>query len=196
MHTYRYVCKFVITFMKENQNAKEDKSTRRKILEATYEEVRYTGFQGLRPDKVVQSLSITKGALYHYFPNKMSVGYAMVDEILSPNYINNWRPLRNPETNALEYISFVINQIVDHLNSKELAYGSLLHNLIQEMSPVDEGFRKRLQAIIDDIINSIEIGLQNGEPSVDQELGHHIPPPLDTPLIPRPGSTMGIYNNR
>lgn len=54
--------------------------TRTQILERIYQAVRLHGFQGMRADKVVIDLGITKGALYHYFASKLELGYAIVDE--------------------------------------------------------------------------------------------------------------------
>ena len=48
-------------------------------------------------------------------------------------------------------------------SEKALAFGCPFNNLINEMSPVDEGFRRRLQNILDDWREGIERGLKQGQ---------------------------------
>ena len=73
--------------------------TRAQILERNFQAVRLHGFQGMRADKVITDLGITKGALYHYFPNKFELGYAIVDELIAPVYVNSWRPFEEATAN-------------------------------------------------------------------------------------------------
>ena len=57
-------------------------STRDKILMAGFQEMYQHGYQGMRIDQVLSATGLAKGALYHHFPNKVSLAYAIVDEIL------------------------------------------------------------------------------------------------------------------
>ena len=142
------------------------KNTRKAILEEVYEDIKIHGFHGCRPDKVIKDLDITKGALYHYFPNKLSLGYAVVDEILKPKYLQFWQPLKDFEGNAIDFLLTRIKNIQRFFNENEVLIGSPLSNLIQEMSPVDDGFRSRLESIVkviqDIIIEAIHRSQQKG----------------------------------
>jgi len=126
------------------------KATRELLLEHNYKAIHLNGFQGLRTDKVLSDLEITKGAFYHYFPDKLSLGYAIVDEILKPNYLNLWK---KAEENLDDPISSIV-QILDYIQAnilkseEDARLGCPLNNLIQEMAPLDEGFRNRLQFIV------------------------------------------------
>ena len=77
-HTYWYVRKASLM------------NTREQILNKNYESMCVHGFQGLRTDKVIDTLGITKGAFYHYFSSKKELGYAIVDEIIAPHYISGF----------------------------------------------------------------------------------------------------------
>ena len=146
-------------------------NTRKAILEEVYENMKIYGFQNCRPDKVVRELDITKGALYHYFPNKLSLGYAVVDEIIKPKYLQFWQPLQDFEGNAIDFLLERIKNIQKIFNENEVLIGSPLSNLIQEMSPVDDGFRKRLESIVNEIqeiiINAIKRSQDKGLISKD-----------------------------
>ncbi len=53
------------------KNTEQELATRQVILEAAYEEIHARGFQGASLSKILSSTSLTKGALYHYFPTKL-----------------------------------------------------------------------------------------------------------------------------
>ena len=126
------------------------KSTRDLLLAHNYKALHLSGFQGLRTDKVLSELQITKGAFYHYFPDKLSLGYAIIDEILNPVYLNLWKKTEeNPENPIASITNLLAHLQTQILKSDEDAkLGCPLNNLIQEMAPLDEGFRNRLQFIV------------------------------------------------
>lgn len=106
------------------------------------------GFQGTRTDKVIADLGVTKGAFYHYFPDKLSMGYAVVDEILYPTYINHWTYLETRDTNIIDGICLGLDKLKSKCNEENVSYGCPLNNLIQEMSALDENFRFKLHRIL------------------------------------------------
>jgi len=62
----------------------EDESepdTRSKILFAAYKEIHLHGFQAASLNNILAHTGVTKGALYHHFPNKTELGYAVIDEV-------------------------------------------------------------------------------------------------------------------
>ena len=136
--------------------------TRQQILNIVYEDMKIHGFQGLRADKVIKDLNITKGALYHHFSNKFELGYAVVDEIIAPQFIAYWKPMETYSGNPLDYIIKSIRNVQQLYRKQNNVVGSPLSNLIQEMSPIDEGFRKRLSKIVHRIHSIIKSSLEEG----------------------------------
>jgi AcrR family transcriptional regulator len=121
--------------------------TRSRILEAAFLEIYRNGFQGMRLDDVLATTGLTKGALYHHFPNKLALGYAVVEEVLLPTMETLWlQPLRNAR-DPFEGLVTAIEQLSDGKPPEMLRYGCPLNNLAQEMSPLDEGFRQRLDRV-------------------------------------------------
>ena len=57
--------------------------TRERLLRAAFAEVHKSGFQNTDVDTILGAAGVTKGALYHHFENKESLGYAIVDEVVS-----------------------------------------------------------------------------------------------------------------
>jgi AcrR family transcriptional regulator len=120
--------------------------TRQRILTAAFMEMYRNGFQGMRLDEVIAATRLTKGALYHHFPNKRALGYAVVDELIIPTVEAVWlQPLKN-SADPLSGLVNVIEQMPEneHKPPEMIRYGCPLNNLAQEMSPLDEGFRQRL----------------------------------------------------
>ena len=122
-------------------------ATRQVILEAAYEEIHVHGFQGASLSKILSSTNVTKGALYHYFPTKLELGYAVVDEILSEHIQQMWiHPLLEAE-DPITAFQNIIMQAGSEITEDDIQCGCPLNNLAQEMAPKDEGFRSRVEAV-------------------------------------------------
>ncbi|UXR65940.1 TetR/AcrR family transcriptional regulator [Bdellovibrio bacteriovorus] len=119
--------------------------SRKEILDAAFWEVFTRGFQGVSIDDIVKKTSMTKGAFYHQFPTKLDLGYALVDEVIKPMTYSRWIDPLKEYDNPLEGILLQIKKLIGKAAPQELRYGCPLNNLVQEMAPVDAGFKKRLQ---------------------------------------------------
>lgn len=122
--------------------------SRHEILSAAFIEIFAHGFQGVSIDDIVARTSLTKGAFYHQFPTKLDLGYALVEEVITPMIIDRWiRPLDAFE-NPLEGILKQLRVLIGEAEPRALRLGCPLNNLVQEMAPVDKGFAKRLKSAL------------------------------------------------
>jgi TetR/AcrR family transcriptional repressor of nem operon len=121
--------------------------TRERLLQAASREIYRSGFQSASLDTILASAGVTKGALYYHFKNKQALGYAVVEEVISPDTHGTWvRPLQSVK----DPIGTLIGIVQDlSVRPKDVCGGCQLNNLAQEMSPLDAGFRKRLEIIFD-----------------------------------------------
>lgn len=103
------------------------------------------GFQGVSVDDIVKKTSLTKGAFYHQFPTKLDLGYALVDEVITPMIIDRWITPLDRYKNPLEGILTQMQVLIGGADPAHLKLGCPLNNLVQEMAPVEAGFKKRLQ---------------------------------------------------
>jgi TetR/AcrR family transcriptional regulator, transcriptional repressor for nem operon len=138
--------------------------TRGKILLAAYKEIHLKGFQAASLNNILAHTGVTKGALYHHFPNKTELGYAVIEEVIARHIHQSFiAPLIDAE-NPLQTLIELIQQSGDALTMKDISLGCPLGNLAQEMAPIDEGFRLRLERIYqswtDVLTHSIEIAQQ------------------------------------
>jgi len=124
-----------------------DKSeeTRAHILMAAFDEIYRRGFQAASLSNILKKTNITKGALYHHFKNKMELGYAVVDEVIYTTLRANWiEPLLETD-DPIPVIQQILHQSGQQMTEEDVRLGCPLNNLAQEMSPIDEGFRNRIQ---------------------------------------------------
>jgi TetR/AcrR family transcriptional regulator, transcriptional repressor for nem operon len=142
-------------------------STRDRILQAAFEEFYRNGFQGGSLNHVVEMSGVTKGALFHYFKSKAELGYAVLDEVIPPLGQRRWIDPLNESSDPVEAIkgAFLRNMQDDAATAETLAQGCPQNNLAQEMSPLDEGFRTRIEAQYDGWRTALAEALTRGKRS-------------------------------
>lgn len=140
-------------------------NTRRLILETAFEEFYQHGFQGGSINRIVANAGITKGALFHHFEGKNDLGYRVVDEVIRPQIEERWiKPLAQSD-DPVRTLRQILYGFGDSTH-KKLCNGCALNNLAQEMSPLDEGFRARINGIYHDqrraVMRALERGIKAG----------------------------------
>jgi TetR/AcrR family transcriptional repressor of nem operon len=124
-----------------------DPDTRAKILFAAYREIHANGFQAASLSNILKHTGVTKGALYHHFPNKTELGYAVVDEVIAERiHLSFIKPLEDFD-DPIEGFIGLINNAASVFSMTDIELGCPLSVLAQEMASIDEGFRVRLTAI-------------------------------------------------
>lgn len=132
--------------------ARNPDQTRQTLLQAALEEIHLCGFQAASLSNILAKTGLTKGALYHHFPDKLTLGYAVVEELIQEYTLDKWvRPLAGFD-DPINGMLHTLNEAAKTLDvggcmGKELMLGCPLNNLAQEMSPMDEGFRLRLDHV-------------------------------------------------
>jgi AcrR family transcriptional regulator len=121
--------------------------TRRKILASAFHEIHRNGFQAASLNPILERTGVTKGALYHHFPNKQSLGYAVVDELIKATVLQIWlRPLEEC-TDPVDGLKRLINAAGKSISDEDIMLGCPLNNLCLEMSPIGDGFRQRVNHV-------------------------------------------------
>ncbi len=120
------------------------KRTRHRLLQAAYQQFYRRGFQAAGLNDILADAGVTKGALYHHFPHKRSLGYAVLEECIAPALKKLWlEPLENC-SDPLCRLREMLLQSSAKMHNEEITLGCPLNNLALEMSPLDEGFRARI----------------------------------------------------
>ena len=137
--------------------------TRQEILDAAFVAVYEHGFQGVSVDDIVRTTSLTKGAFYHHFPTKLALGYAIVEDVLTPLTLARWVAPLDAYENPLDGIAHQMQLLIGRAEPASLRTGCPLNNLVQEMAPIDAGFRRRLQRVLNLWIDGLERHVRRGQ---------------------------------
>src|SRR5580658_670704 len=137
--------------------------TRQRLLEAAFREVYRHGFQSAGIDTILAATNVTKGALYYHFESKEALGYAIIEEIVATFPRDRWLlPLeRSKDKDPIDTLIGIVQAIP--ARPRDLKAGCPLVNLAQEMSQLDEQFRKRLERIFKDWQRGIAMALRRGQ---------------------------------
>ena len=140
---------------------RDPEGTRERLLQAASREIYRSGFQSASLDTILAVAGVTKGALYYHFKSKEALGYAVVEEIIGPDLRAKWlRPLQRGKDPIDTLIAIVQSESV---RPEDVRGGCPLNNLAQEMSPLHEGFRKRLATVFHAWRGGVAAALREGQ---------------------------------
>lgn len=148
---------------KAQKRTRNREESRKEILQAAFRLVYMRGFQGVSVDDIVKETNLTKGAFYHQFPTKLDLGYALVEEVIQPMILARWVAPLNEFEYPLDGILHQMEKLIGGADAKDLRFGCPLNNLVQEMSPVDKGFHKRLQTALNYWIDGLDSHLKRAK---------------------------------
>src|SRR6267142_6095721 len=142
--TYILVCMLVAH--EKKRRTRDPERTRERLLQAAFREIHRSGFQSAGIDTILAATNVTKGALYYHFESKEALGYAVVEEKIAKLTRDRWLvPMRRCEGEPIDILIGVVRRIP--AGPQDVRAGCPLLLLAQEMSPLDEQFRKRLERI-------------------------------------------------
>jgi TetR/AcrR family transcriptional regulator, transcriptional repressor for nem operon len=140
---------------------RDPERTRERLLQAAFREVYRSGYQSAGLDTILAAAGVTKGALYYHFDGKEALGHAVIEEIIGPDLRAKWlRPLQRGNDPIDTLIGIVQGESVQ---PEAVRGGCPLNNLAQEMSPLDEGFRKRLSRLFQAWREGVAAALREGQ---------------------------------
>lgn len=146
-----------------NVTTKTPDLTRQKMLDAAFVEIHRNGFQAASISQILADTGLTKGALYHHFPDKKALGLAVVEEVIRPTLAAMmFAPLIETER-PLAAMQALLQSKAAISEPTMVMLGCPLNNLMQEMSPVDETFRVRLNALFQDWVEVVAASLKRGQ---------------------------------
>jgi AcrR family transcriptional regulator len=147
----------------EKRKSRDPERTRERLLKAGFREVYRSGFQSASIDTILAAANVTKGALYYHFESKEALGHAIIDEVVATFHRNRWLlPLqRNEDKDAIDALIDIVRLIP--ARPRDLKGGCPLVNLAQEMSLLDEQFRKRLEAMFHAWQEGVAMALRRGQ---------------------------------
>ena len=121
------------------------------------------GYQNAGIDTILAATNVTKGALYYHFESKEALGHAIIEEIVAAITADRWLlPLgRSGNKDPIDALIGIVQAIP--ARPKDVRNGCPLVNLAQEMSRLDDQFRRRLERIFRDLQEAIAAALRRGQ---------------------------------
>lgn len=136
--------------------------TRQKLLEAAFAEIHRNGFQSASLTQILADTGLTKGALYHHFPDKRALGLSVIEEVIRPRLAAMmFAPLADTHAPLAALQALLADKAAED-DPMVVTLGCPLNNLMQEMSPVDEGFRLRLNDVFEAWVGVVAAALARG----------------------------------
>ena len=137
--------------------------TRQRLVQAAFREVYRYGFQSAGIDAILASTNVTKGALYYHFNSKEALGLAVIEEVVAKLSRDRWLlPLqRRKDQDPIDALIAIVKAIPTR--PRDIKGGCPLVSLAQEMSQLDDQFRKRLERIFHAWQESIATALRRGQ---------------------------------
>lgn len=144
------------------QSKKQPQVTRQALLAAAGEGFARTGYIGTGLGTVVAAAGVTKGALFHHFPDKQALALAWIDECLAPEVEAHWlAPLRDAD--GLSTLRDVCRLRLDGLRPGDAT--ATLAALAAELGVRDTVLGGRLEGIYDHWREAIAGLLERGQAS-------------------------------
>lgn len=139
-----------------------DTDTRQILLHAAFDEIHRKGFQAASLSDILRDTALTKGALYHHFPNKHALGLAVVREVIHGRLDSIlFAPLRNADAPVVMLIQ-IIERHADSIDNDWVKLGCPLNNLNQEMSPLDAEFKTAVHHTLGTWRTTVQQALERG----------------------------------
>jgi TetR/AcrR family transcriptional repressor of nem operon len=145
----------------KKRRTRDPERTRERLLQAAFREIHRSGFQSAGIDTILAATKVTKGALYYHFESKEALGYAVVEEKIAKLTRDRWLIPMRRDGEPVDILIDVVRRIPD--GPQEVRAGCPLLLLSQEMSPLDEQFRKLLERIFLDWQEGIATLLRRGK---------------------------------
>jgi AcrR family transcriptional regulator len=137
--------------------------TRQILLDAAFLEIHRNGFNAARLDHIAEGTGVTKGAIYHHFPNKSALGHAVLDEVVKPFVLNRWLHPIGESSDPIAAIKEMVRKGLSELPEEMCCLGCPLNNLAQELSSVDEEFRVKIEAIFTEWQEGLAAAFRRGQ---------------------------------
>jgi len=123
---------------------KKSQETRLNILQKAFELIYQKGYQTTSVDEIIATTQVTKGAFYYHFKTKDEMGLAILNELMIPNFKNNFIQPFQTEGNHLDTIYNLLHYLLMESEDLKVEYGCPASNFTQEMAPWNIDFTKAL----------------------------------------------------
>lgn len=123
----------------------------------------HKGFNHTGISDILKVAEIPKGSFYNYFKNKEDFGLQVLDYLRNGilHYINEISS--KEDISPIEGFKSYFIQFFETIREYDFMGGCPIGNLAQEMSDLNENFRKKTESIFDDVVLGYSVFLQKAK---------------------------------
>jgi TetR/AcrR family transcriptional regulator, transcriptional repressor for nem operon len=136
------------------------KTTRNKIVEKAQQLLWQRGYEGTSLNDLVGEMGLSKGAFFHYYPNKQAVSRQVIDKYVAEQFK---APLEKSLREAASIKAGVLKWIegfYETYKAQDFRGGCLLGNMALELSDRSEADRETIKGHFLDIENMLASALK------------------------------------
>ncbi|MCX4216471.1 MULTISPECIES: TetR/AcrR family transcriptional regulator [unclassified Pseudomonas] len=130
--------------------AREHDDTREILLRRGVEMLTERGLASTGIDSILKSAQVPKGSFYHYFDSKEAFGMEVLEVYANFFARKLERHLLNPDFPPLQRLANFVEDAKSGMSRHEFRRGCLVGNLGQEVFALPDGFRVRVDAVLND----------------------------------------------
>ena len=123
-------------------NVPAKQSTKKKIVDKAEKLMWFQGYDGTSLNELVSKAGVSKGAFFHYYPNKQAISQEIIDQYFEQHLMT---PLKDNLQQASTIKNGLFNWIMGFFNTfkdHQFKGGCLLGNLALELSDQNEAARQ------------------------------------------------------
>ena len=152
------------------------KLTRQVLIDKGYELINMYGYHAVSIDRIIDEVSLTKGAFYYHFDNKHHFIEAVIQERISKEIHSNFIEPLNGRGNPIFILTDLLEDKLLKDKSLNQNLGSPLTNFITELSHEENDYDLQLQ--LKEILDQWQIAMMNllHRGIEDSYLDRHIDP--------------------
>ena len=134
--------------------------TRREIVDTAFRLIYTNGFHATSVNKIIDNVSVTKGAFFHHFRSKDEMLLAVIQDLVAPIISDS---LVLPALNSKDPLDAVFNTLEKTLGESEFEFGCPLGNLVADAGrEYSEELGNLLAVWVSALENEFESALSEG----------------------------------
>lgn len=147
-------------------------STRLNLLRKAFDLIYQKGYQSTSIDDIIATTQVTKGAFFYHFKSKEEMGLAMINEVMYPNMIGFLCGYLNKPGDIRATLYQMMEGLLLNEQLFKVEHGCPAVNLVEEMAPVNDAFRRALTRLTNAWQSEIEQTIRGAQAEGQMDLRH------------------------
>ncbi len=131
------------------------KTTQHKIIEKAEKLLWFQGYKATSLNDVVSQAGVSKGAFFHYYPNKQAISKDVIDKYAREQFIAKLEKSIKSSNSVKNGLFNWVSEVFESYKGQDFKGGCLLGNLALEMSDQNDHARETIKGHFLDVENKL-----------------------------------------